>query len=105
MLWNIIWTRFFTKPICWQNSVVIFEKSYLPNMTSFSATIWCVDTSFSQKSKKIEFASIWTSVAPDIQVRMDKGQHWQIARFDFEGCDFHALIFFSCLIFLERYGC
>jgi len=25
-----------------------------------------------------------------------EGQHWQIARFDFEGCDFHALpILFS----------
>jgi hypothetical protein len=21
---------------------------------------------------------------------MAKGQHWQIARFDFEGCDFHV---------------
>jgi hypothetical protein len=22
---------------------------------------------------------------------MAEGQHWQIARFDFEGCDFHTL--------------
>jgi hypothetical protein len=29
---------------------------------------------------------------------MAKGQHWQIARFDFEGCNFHALPF---LIFLS----
>jgi hypothetical protein len=29
---------------------------------------------------------------------MDKGQHWQNASFDFEGCDFHALCIF---IFLE----
>ena len=36
MLRNIIWTRFFTKPVCWQNSVVIFEKWYLPRMTSLS---------------------------------------------------------------------
>ena len=35
MLRIVIWTRFFTKPVCWQNSVVIFEKSYLPHMTSF----------------------------------------------------------------------
>jgi hypothetical protein len=35
MLQNVIWTRFFTKPVCWQNSVVIFEKSYLPHMTFF----------------------------------------------------------------------
>jgi hypothetical protein len=29
---------------------------------------------------------------------MTKGQHWQNARFDFEGCDFHALCLF---IFLD----
>ncbi len=28
---------------------------------------------------------------------MGKGQHWQTARFDFEGCDFHDL---SLFIFL-----
>jgi hypothetical protein len=39
----------------------------------------------------------WTSVAQDIQVGMDKGQHWQIARFDFEGCDFHTLPYFIFL--------
>jgi hypothetical protein len=33
----------------------------------------------------------WTSLDPDIQVGMPEDQHWQIARFDFEGCDFHAL--------------
>jgi hypothetical protein len=33
------------KPVCWQNSVVIFEKSYLPHMTSFLAEIWSVDRS------------------------------------------------------------
>jgi hypothetical protein len=42
----------------------------------------------------------WTSVAQDIQVGMVKGQHWQNARFDFKGCDFHALSFF---IFLAIY--
>jgi len=35
MLRNVIWTRFFMKPVCWQNLDVIFEKSYLPHMTSF----------------------------------------------------------------------
>jgi len=29
---------------------------------------------------------------------MDKGQHWQNASFDFEGCDFHVLCVF---IFLD----
>jgi hypothetical protein len=28
---------------------------------------------------------------------MVKGQHWQIARFDFEGRDFHALPYFIFL--------
>jgi len=28
---------------------------------------------------------------------MTEGQHWQIARFDFEGCDFHALPYFIFL--------
>jgi hypothetical protein len=36
-------------------------------------------------------------VALDIQVEMAEGQHLQIARFDFESCDFHA---FSYFIFL-----
>ena len=58
MLRNVIWTCFFTKPVCWQNSVVIFEKSYLPHMTSFLAEIWIVDRSLSHKSTKIEFELI-----------------------------------------------
>jgi hypothetical protein len=28
---------------------------------------------------------------------MAEGQHWQIMRFDFEGCDFHALPYFIFL--------
>jgi hypothetical protein len=28
---------------------------------------------------------------------MAKGQHWQIARFDFKGCDFHAIPYFIFL--------
>jgi hypothetical protein len=36
-------------------------------------------------------------MAPDIEFLMAKGQHWQIARFDFEGCDFHALPYFIFL--------
>jgi hypothetical protein len=29
---------------------------------------------------------------------MADGQHWQIARFDFEGCDFHDLPYFIFLL-------
>ena len=35
-----------------------------------------------------------TSLAPDIEFLMEKGQHRQIARFDFEGCDFHDIPYF-----------
>jgi hypothetical protein len=58
MLRNIIWTRFFTKPVCWQNSDVIFEKSYLPHITLFLAEIWSIYRTMSHESKKIEFTSI-----------------------------------------------
>jgi len=58
MLRDVIWIRFFTKPVCWQNSVVIFANSYLPHMTSVLAEIWSVCRNLSQESKKIEFASI-----------------------------------------------
>jgi len=58
MLQNVIWTRFFTKPVCWQNSVVIFEKSYLPHIKSFLAEILSVNRALSQESKNIDFASI-----------------------------------------------
>ena len=58
MLRNVIWTRFFTKPVCWQNSDVIFEKSYPPHMTSVLAEIVSVYRSLRHESKKIDFASI-----------------------------------------------
>ena len=58
MLRDVIWIRFFTKPVCWQNSVVIFENSYLPHITSVLAEIWSVYMPLSQESKTIAFASI-----------------------------------------------
>jgi hypothetical protein len=33
---------------------------------------------------------------------MVEGQHWQIARIDFEGCDFHALPYFIFLPYMFR---
>ena len=33
-----------------------------------------------------------------MQVGMTEGQHWQIARFDFAGCDFHDLYLFIFLV-------
>jgi len=58
MLRNVIWTRFFTKPVCWQNLDAIFEKSYLPHMTSFLAESWKVYRNLSHESKNIEFAQL-----------------------------------------------
>ncbi|KAJ6878430.1 hypothetical protein NC651_031005 [Populus alba x Populus x berolinensis] len=58
MLLDEILIRFFTQPACWQNSAIIFEKSYLPHMTSFLAEIWSVYRSLSKESNPIEFASI-----------------------------------------------
>jgi hypothetical protein len=75
MLQNVIWTRFFTKPVCWQNSIVIFENSYLPHLKSFLAEIWSVYRHLSQESKTNLVCINWTYVAPDIQVGMAEGQH------------------------------
>jgi hypothetical protein len=57
MLRDVIWTRFFTKPICWQNSFFILEKLYLPNTGSFLDELLYIDRSLSQESKNIKFAS------------------------------------------------
>jgi len=64
-------------------------------MTPFLAKNLSVYRNFSQESNKV--CINWTSVAPDIQVGMTEGQHWQIARFDFESCDFHDLPYFIFL--------
>jgi len=39
--------------VCWQNSVVIFENSYIPHLTSFLAEIWSVYRPLNQESTKI----------------------------------------------------
>jgi hypothetical protein len=46
------------KPVYWQNSVVSFEKLYLPHMTSFFVEIWRFDRPLIQESKTFEFTSI-----------------------------------------------
>jgi hypothetical protein len=33
---------------------------------------------------------------------MAEGQHWQIAKFDFESCDFHAFPYFIFLPYTSR---
>jgi hypothetical protein len=65
-------------------------------MKSFLAEIWSVYRNLSHESKKISLHQL-DSVAPDIQVGIAEGQHWQIAKFDFEGYDFHALPYFIFL--------
>ena len=106
MLRNVIWTRFFTKPVCWQNSDVIFEKSYLPHITSFLAEIWSVYRFLSQESKTIEFASIGL-----LQLQIFKSKCPKVNTSRLRDLTLKAaisilfLILFSRLRCPERYGC
>ena len=103
MLRNIIWTHFFTKPVCWQNSVVIFEKSYLPHMTSL---ILNVDGPLSQESNKIKFASIGL-----LQLQIFKSEWPKVNTGKLRDLTLKAAISMLFLIlstyfrFPERYGC
>ena len=105
MLQNIIWTRFFTKPVYWQNSVVIFEKSYLPHMTSFFAKIQSVDRSRSQESNKIEFASLdfWSQIFKSEWPKVNTSRLRDLTLK--AAISMLFLILFSCLRFPKRYGC
>ena len=106
MLRNVIWTHFFTKPVCWQNSVVIFENSYLPHMTSFFAEIWSVDRSLNQESKKIEFASIGLLQLQILNFEWPKVNTSRMRDLTLQ--DVISMIFlfyFSFITFPERYGC
>ena len=106
MLRNVIWTRFFTKPVCWQNSVVIFQKSYLPNMTSFLAEIWSIDKPLSQESNKIEFASIGNLQILIFKLEFPKVNIGRLRDLTLKvAISMLFLILFSCLRFPERYGC
>ena len=106
MLRNVIWTRFFTKPVCWQNSVVIFVKSYLPRMTYVLAEIWRVYSLLSQESKTIQFASIGL-----LQLQIFKLEWLKVNTGKLRDLTLKAaismlfLILFSCLRYTERYGC
>ena len=106
MLRNVIWTHFFTKPVCWQNSVVIFEKLYLSHMTSVLADIWSFDRPLSQESKTIEFASIG-----HLQLQIFKSEWLKVNIGRLRDLTFKAaismlfLILFYCLRFPEMYGC
>ena len=106
MLQNLILTRFFTKPVCWQNSDLIFEKSYLPHMTSFLAEIWRVYIPLSHESKNIKFASIGL-----LQLHIFKLEWLKVNTGRLRDLTLKAaismlfLILFSCLRCPERYGC
>ena len=106
MLQNVIWSHFFTKPVCWQNSLVIFEKSYLPYMTYFVSEIWRVDRSLSQESKTIECVSIGF-----LQLQIFKSEWSKVNTGRLQDLTLKAtismlfLILFSCLRCPERYGC
>jgi hypothetical protein len=106
MLRNVIWTRFFTKPVCWQNSVVIFEKSYLPHMTSCLAEIWKFYRPLSQESKNIElhqldFCSSRYLILNGQRSTLVECEIW-LWRMWFP---WSLSFYFSCIKFPERYGC
>ena len=106
MLRNVIWTCSFMKPVCWQNSAVIFGKSYLPHMTYFFAAMLSVYRTVSQESKTIEFASIGL-----LQLQIFKSEWTKVNIGRLRDLTLKAgifmifLILFSCLGFPERYGC
>ena len=106
MLRNVIWTRFFTKLVCWQNYIVIFEKSYLPHMTSCLAEIWSVDRPLSQESKTIECALIGL-----LQLQIFKLEWTKVNTSRLRDLTLKVVIsmlFLSLFSFLrcqERYGC
>ena len=106
MLRNTIWTCLFTKPVCWQNSVVIFEKSYLSYMTSFLVEIWSVYRNLSQESKNIEFASIGL-----LKLQIFKSEWLKVNTGRLRDLTLKVaismlfFILFSCLRCPERYRC
>ena len=106
MYLNVIWTRFFMKIVCWQNSVVIFEKSYLSHMTLFLVEIWRVDMYLSPESKNIKFASIGF-----LQLKIFKLEWPNVNTGILRDLTLKAaisklfLILFSFLICPEMYGC
>ena len=106
MLQNVIWTCSFTKPVCWQNSVVIFGKSYLPHMTSFLAEILRVYITVSQESKIIEFASIGLLYLQIFKSEWPKVNTGRLRDLTLKAViSMIFLILFSFLRFPERYGC
>ena len=106
MLLDEIWIRFFTQPACWQNSAVIFEKSYIPHMTSFLAEIWSVYITLSHESNKIEFASIGLLQLQIFKLEWPKVNTGRLRDLTLKAAiSMLFLILFSCLIFPEIYGC
>ena len=106
MLRNVIWTRFFTKPVCWQNSDVIFEKSYLPHMISVLVELWSFYRPLSHESKTIEFASIGLFQLQIFKLEWSKVNTGRLRDLTLKATiSMLFLILFSCLRFSERYGC
>ena len=106
MLQNVIWTRFFTKPVCLQNSVVIFEKSYLPHLTSFWAKIQRVDRYLSQESKTIKCTSIGLLQLQIFKLEWPKVNIGRLRDLTLKAAiSILFLILFSCFRCPERYGC
>ena len=84
----------------------IFEKSYLPHMTSFLAEIWRVDRPLSQESNTIEFSSIGLLQLQIFKLEWTKVNIGRLQYLTLKATiSLLFLILFSCLRFPERYGC
>jgi hypothetical protein len=105
-LWDVIWTCFFTKPVCWQNSYVILEKSYISHMISFSAEIGRLIGLWVKNPTKLSLHQMdfCSSRYSSVNGRRSTLAEWEIwlwrLRFP---CSF--FFYFPCHIFIERYGC
>ena len=106
MLRNVIWTRFFTKPVCWQNSDVIFEKIISPSYDIFFGLHLERLYTFESWIQNNWVCINWTSVAPDIQVEWPKVNTDRLRDLTLKAAiSMLFLILFSCLRCKKRYGC
>ena len=106
MLRDVIWTHFLTKRVCWQNSFVILEKSFLPHMTSFLSEIQRFYRPLSPESKNIQFASIGVLQLQIFKLEWPKVNIGRLRDLTLKAdISMIFLILFSCLRCSEIYVC
>jgi hypothetical protein len=107
MLRDIIWTRFFTKPVCWQNSLVILEKSYLLHMRSFFHLKCC--TLIGRWVRHPNQLILHQIYFCNSRYLSQNGRRSTLADWDIWlwrlWFPYSTFSYFCCLICTERYGC